>query len=141
MGKIQSMMTLPSIESVAEMRGSQVLKLCVDGLRDEADCIRQGQEALIAAGHITGWSTGRARAHHIISAVAEVVDRWLLDARQAETKLKANEDRNKPHALVLKSALVARDSLVVEMTRLTKDPGTTTRPKWMGESSHEETKA
>ncbi len=111
------MIALPSVEDLSIksgpglIRGAAVLEICKDALRDEADRIRQSQDALITAGHLAAWDDGRARAHHVISAVAEVVDRWLSSA-------KASEGAKQPHALVLDSADVARSVLISEITKL-----------------------
>ncbi len=113
------MTALPSAEALKTMRGSAVLALCLEALRDEADWIRQSQEALIKAGHRVDWDAGRARSHHCLSAVAAIVERWVADAKRAQ------EAKKHPHSLILDSADIARAALIGELLREVPAPART----------------
>ncbi len=95
------------------MTGRQVLSLLAEIARDEANRIRQSQEALITAGHRADWAADRARAHHGLSAMADVVERLVLSATDAI------DNHKSPPKRTLDCADIGRSALIVEITRLT----------------------
>ena len=115
-------MSLPPVKDLATMRGSMIFTLLKEILRDEADRIRNIEDALVKHGAYDQWDESRGAVHHALCAWAEVIDRWEADARKAEANLKAGDDKKRPHSLVLASADIARSALIGEITKLQGAP-------------------
>ncbi len=95
------------------MTGRQVLSLLAEIARDEANRIRQSHEALITAGRRADWAADRARAHHGLSAMADVVERLVLSATDVI------DNHKSPPKRTLDCADIGRSALIVEITRMT----------------------
>jgi hypothetical protein len=114
---------LPSVERLGlrsgqgMISGRELLSMIATILSDEAERIRQAQDAAAVCAHSDVWSEPRTAAYVGLCAGADVIERLVQGAK------KAIADGQQPTKQALDCAEIARSALIVGLTKLqSKEP-------------------